>query len=272
MTEDLRRAYGASNRLAELQFDWADPDVAGIFDELGVTPGLGYFLVRAAPLGSAAAEVVAAAFAFFPPVMVAKLVGRARAQNPPEVVLEAMRRRLVAAAERRYGDADDVAVAADLVEHAVDAAETAGRALAAAWKAQRWDESPPARLLVATTVLREFRGDGHVHALAASGLSPLQGRLLGTARRGRPAVDEARRFGWRDDDLAPALAGLERRRALVDGAITGAGRDLWDETEALTDDLSRAPWDSLGNRATDCVAHLEAIGRRMGEYTVAADS
>ncbi len=271
MSGGLRRAYAASNRLAELQFDWSDPDVAAIFDELGVTPGLGYFLVRAAPMGSAAPEVVAAAIAFFPPVMVAKLVGRARVANPPEVVLEAMRPRLAAAAERRYGEPTDVNGAADLVEHAVDATDMSGRPLAAAWKAQRWDESPAARLLVATTVLREYRGDGHVHALAACGVTPLQGRLLATARRRRSVVDEAKRFGWRDDDLAPAMADLERRGALRDGGITEAGRDLWEEAEALTDDLSRAPWESLAGKAADTVARLEAIGRRMGDYTVAAD-
>ncbi len=271
MTADLRRAYAASNRVAEVQFDWSDPDVAAIFDELGVTPGLGYFLVRAAPMGSATPEVVAASIAFFPPVMVAKLVGRARVHNPPEVVLEAMRPRLAASAERRYGDLEEVARAADLLEHAVDSADTAGRPLAAAWKAQRWDESPAARLFASATVLREYRGDGHVHALAACGLSPLQGRLLAATRRGRPAADEASRFGWRDADLAPAVAGLERRGAMRGEAVTEAGRDLWEEAEALTDDLSRQPWDALGRKAGDAVAYLEAIGRRMGDVTLAAD-
>ncbi len=268
----IRQAYAASNRLAELQFDWADPDVAAIFEELDVTPGLGYFLVRAAPMGAAAPEVVAASFAFFPPVMVAKLVGRARVKNPPELVLETARIRLTAAAERRYGGDTDVAAAADLVEHAVDATETAGRVLAAAWKAQRWDEHPAARLFTAATVLREHRGDGHIHALAASGLTALAGRLLATARRGRPVVDEAKRFGWRDEDLAPACNALERLGALRDGEITAAGRDLWDEVEALTDDLSRFPWDALGGRLGDAVGLLEGIGARMGSYTVAADA
>ncbi len=272
MSGDLRRAYAASNRVAELQFDWSDPDVAGIFDELGVTPGLGYFLVRSAPMGAAAPEVVAAAIPFFPPVMVAKLVGRARVQNPPEVVLVAMRPRLIAAAERRYGDPAGVAAASDLLEHAVDATDTAGRPLAAAWKAQRWDESPAARLFAAVTVLREYRGDGHVHALAACGLAPLHARLLASARRGRPVADEAKRFGWRDEDLAPAIEDLERRGVLRGGEVTDAGRDLWEEAEALTDDLSRLPWEALGPRAGDAVAALEAIGRRMGGVTLAADS
>lgn len=268
----IREAYAASNRLAEIQFDWADPDVAAIFEELDVTPGLGYFLVRAAPLGAAAPEVVAASFAFFPPLMVAKLVGRARVANPPDLVLATARSRLTAAAERRYGGDADVAAAADLVEHAVDATDTSGRALAAAWKAQRWDEHPAGRLFTATTMLREHRGDGHVHALTASGLSALAGRLLATARRGRPVVDEAKRFGWREEDLAPASAALEQRGALRDGEITAAGRDLWEEVEALTDDLSRSPWDSLGGRLGDATSLLERIGARMGSYAVAADA
>ncbi len=266
--DDIRRFYAAANHIAEIQFAWDDPDLAALFDELEVTPGLGYFLLRAAPMGTAAPEVVAAAIAFFPPVMVAKLVGRARLKHPPYEVLELARPRLVALADRRFGADETVAAAADLCEAAVAATDTSGRALAAAWKSVRWDESDGARLFVAATVLREHRGDGHIHALAAHGLTPLQGRLLAAARRGGPVDGSASRFGWRPDDIGPARADLEERGVVAGDALGLNGAALWDRVEALTDDLSAGPPLALGDRLREAIVVLEGVAARVGAITV----
>ncbi len=265
---DLRRAYSATNHVAELQFDWDSPELSALFDELEVRPGLGYFLVRAAPMGAAAPEVIASAIAFFPPVMVAKLVGRARVGLPPHEVLEVARGRLVALADRRCGDDATVEAAADFAEEAAAAAETSGRALAAAWKGVRWDESAAARLFVSSTVLREYRGDGHIHALAAHGLSPLHGRLLALGRSGEPVDEMAGRFGWRPGDIAPARAHLEAIGALAGDALGPEGQALWDGVEAHTDEVSSAPFAALGDRLGEAITLWETIATRVGPISI----
>src|SRR5262245_65065219 len=60
--------------------------------------------------------------------------------------------------------------AAALVRRAVDASDAAGRPLFAANRELAWPDAPHLALWLATTLLREHRGDGHVIALSTTGI------------------------------------------------------------------------------------------------------
>jgi len=162
------------------------PEPQAACTELG-TRGywMSYFALRAAPLGAAPPELIAALFYGFAPRLVARAVPDAWRVAAPERFL-AVRLEAVDAALHRLLGAEtlrsaEVAQAAGLAREAALAAPTAGRAMAAANAALPWPEPPHLVLWHAQTVLREQRGDGHVAALLTAGLDPVESLALHAA-------------------------------------------------------------------------------------------
>ena len=128
-----------------------------------------YFAGRAAPLGrDVPAGVVHALFYNFADGEVARHIPRVWDTVTPEAATAARERGSVAALRRILGDLADtpgVARAADLVTKAGSNARTEGRALYAAVRTLPLPTEPVARLWHGANLLREHRGDGHVHRL-----------------------------------------------------------------------------------------------------------
>ncbi|MGV9993604.1 SCO6745 family protein [Streptomyces sp. NPDC003374] len=222
---------------------------------------MGYFAMRAAPLGPVAAPVVTGCFHVFHPDRVARALPDAWRHASPEKVLAARERAMDAALTRVLGtDAvtgSRLAEAADLAWTAASAADTAGRVLGAANQALDRPEAPHVRLWQALTTLREHRGDGHVAVLVALGLGPVDAMVLkAAAGESDPALlRETRKWdlaAWR-----AAEAGLRERGLLAgDGTPTAAGAALRAEVEARTDAAAEQPWTALG---PDGSARLAAL-------------
>jgi hypothetical protein len=136
-------------------------------------------------------------------------------------------------------------------------ADAAGRVLAAANAALPRREDPYERLWQATTTLREHRGDGHVAALVAADVTPVESHLLKIAAGESP--EESLRLGraW-DDDRWLAGARRLRERGWTDaaGGLTDAGRTARDEIERRTDLAASGPWEAIGEAATVRAAAL----------------
>ena len=102
----------------------------------------------------------------------------------------------------------------------------------------------------ACTTLREHRGDGHVAALVAQGLSGVEAHVLAAGTKGIP-VDVLRdNRGWSDeawDGAVAALAGVGLLHA--DGRATDAGRTLHGRVEELTDELAAPAYGALSDQA-----------------------
>ncbi|GAA3929348.1 hypothetical protein GCM10022244_42990 [Streptomyces gulbargensis] len=219
-----------------------------------------YFAWRAAPLGPAGPVRVASAFYSFSPAAVARYVPAVWETAAPADVLAARLR----AVDRTYravlgedGLRDPgLAEAAALARRAAGAAGPAGRRLAAANAELDWPDAPHLVLWQAATILREHRGDGHVAALLAAGLDPVES-LVSFAAVGAAPVPVFASRGWSDAEWA---AGQDRlaARGLVgaDGAATAEGRALRAEVERRTDELAAAPWVALGPGAVDRLADL----------------
>jgi hypothetical protein len=110
----------------------------------------------------------------------------------------------------------------------------------------------------AATVLREHRGDGHVAALMAAGLDPVESLVSHAAMGAAPEEVFASRQ-WTPAEWAAARERLAERGWLAaDGTATELGRRERTAVEHLTDRLAAGPWQALGPAGTGRLAGLLA--------------
>ncbi|MFJ2003022.1 SCO6745 family protein [Streptomyces chartreusis] len=224
-----------------------------------------YFPYRAAPLGAVGAESVASAFYSFSPRMVAEHIDPAWKIAIPEAVLRARVRGVDRAYRAIFGDRVDSAELAELatlVRRAAEAANTAGRPLAAANAALDWPEAPHLQLWHAATILREHRGDGHIAALMVAGLDPVEA-LVSFAAIGAASVERFESRGWSAEEWESARDRLTARGLVDADGATDAGRELRGTVEEHTDQLAAAPWQAL------TAAEVDRLVELLGEFWVA---
>jgi hypothetical protein len=211
-----------------------------------------YFHGRAGVLAPASADVVTAAFGFFPAGFVRQHWDPAAA-GPAEQVLPRYAEVCQAWGRRCLGGFADAERLAELMEQVADGAEAAGVPLFAGWRAVPRPADPPARAALAAHVLREHRGGLHLVAVRASGLAPVDAVLC---RAGGP--ERARFLGWAAQ-RADADPGPEVRRRR-------------DAAERLTDELATAPYAALGADRLSELAHLlrAAYPHAMAEHLAPA--
>lgn len=187
----------------------ADPLTRQAGQQLGLRGRPLYHLGRGGALGDVPAEVVVAAFAFFPPAVVAEHWATGRAVLEPAEAARAYagmcndwgRRALTGQAGLDRLDA--------LLARVVAAADPAGLPLFAGWREVVLPEDPPGRVAQRLHVLREHRGAVHVAAVAAVGLDPLGAILAGPYGAANAAF-----FDWPEPypdpaPYAPAWAAAE---------------------------------------------------------------
>ena len=250
---------------------WA-PEARSATDALGCSGyWMGYFGMRAAPLGPAPAAVVAATFYGFHPAMVARGVPEVWRRTTPGAMLAARLEAMDAALRRVLGEAfcasPEVARAAQLCAQAAAGAEYAGRPLGAANAALPLPEPPHLALWQATTTLREHRGDGHVAALVHAGLSPVQSHITAAGSSAETAARYATYRHVSAEEWTEGVDGL-RSRGWLDarGEVTAAGRAGRAAIEAATDDLAEQPWRALGAaRTREALDLLAPVARKVFE-------
>lgn len=192
-----------------------------------------YFAFRAAPLGPVRAGPVVAAFAGFDPAMVARALPSAWERASVADCLGT--RSSVSAAVLRAAGVTDEACAAAVELLSPVALEPTGRPLGAANAELPLPADPVAALWQLATTFREHRGDGHVAALLAAGLSGLDAQLLQVARGrfGDATMRGAR--GWSAAAWDAARSSLIYRGLLSQEGITAAGATAVAAVEDLTD-------------------------------------
>jgi len=231
------------------------PEGADAYAALGVTGRDGYFASRAAAMGAVPAEVVIATFFNFNPELVRHAIPAAWDAAAPRDLVAARFGAADAALRRALGDAVDepeVTRAAGLARVAADACSPHGRPLFAGQSSLPWPDAPHLALWHAISLLREFRGDGHIAALVDAQLSGLDALVLHAASSEVPRAVLQTSRGWSDAAWELAVAGLAGR-GLVDGngAFTDAGAALRQHIEDRTDTLALAPWEALGDDGCD---------------------
>ena len=218
---------------------------------------MGYFAGRVAPLGPVPPAAVCAMAYGFAPAMVARAIPDAWKFADPRSVLDARLTSAAAALVHHVGrPADGLAELSDLLWDAIAGCRFEGRPLAAAWSAVPRPSDQVTALWLATTILREHRGDGHVLAAVSAGLAGLDATVthVATGAITRELVQPSR--GWSDEDWEQSERRLQARGLLDrDGRLTKTGGALRRDLEELTDRLAAAPVERLGETGV-----MRAIG------------
>jgi len=213
--------------------------------------------------------LVEATFFNFHPSLVHRAIPDAWKFSTPEKVLEARLSSADATLRRLLGervDAAEVAEAADLARQAVEGCAVSGRALFAGHLSLPWPEPPHLALWHAITLLREFRGDGHVAALLAEGLDGCEAHVTLTALGSAPKQTVQSARGWSDEEWAAAEARLTSRGWLdADGALTERGRAGRSAIEERTNELAMPALRHLGEEGR---ARLVALVRPLSGLIV----
>jgi hypothetical protein len=244
------------------------PEQTERYEVAGVGGAAGYFASRSAAMGPVDAEVVVATFFNFEPGFVRRSLDGVWQHTTPAIVLAARADVAATALRRVLGDeatGPQVDEAAGLAARAALAAaeRPEGRPLFAGHTSVPWPDPADALLTLwhAQTLLREFRGDGHVAALTAHDLTGCEALVLHAATGEVPAAILQATRAWSDDAWAAAVERLRGRGWLdADGAFTDAGRRAHQAIEDRTDVAALAPYRVLG---TDGCERLRALARPL---------
>ncbi|MBB2935397.1 hypothetical protein FHX82_002451 [Amycolatopsis bartoniae] len=222
----------------------------------------GYVATRAAPLGAVTLGPVVAAFHNFAPSFLARTVPAIWAVVPPEQALTARLAGAVTALREHLPglDREPLAEVVSVLWRIVRSASWEGRPLGAANADLPEPEDPVAALWLATTALREHRGDGHVAVLVAEGIGGLEAHVLRDAADGSRDLVLPHR-GWTDDEWSAAHARLVERGLVADG-LTEEGRRLREHIERRTDELAAQAYAA----ATEAeLARVDAVLRPLAK-------
>lgn len=270
--ESARRCHRALEPLhANIYFS---PDADAAFTELGLQSRTArYFAGRAAPMGAVGAGVVAATFYNFNPELVAESIPQAWSVVQPSDVVAARFGAADSTLRRLLGEdqirSEEVAEAAELARRATEACKPEARPLYAAHADLDWPEQPHVALWHAVSLLREYRGDGHLIALQSAGLSGLHALILQiTSGEGLSEQFAKASRGWSDAQWGDAQDVL-RAQGLLDAGneLTDEGKQLREKVEQHTDELAAAPWAHLGAEGTE---RLVALGKSLSKQVARA--
>src|SRR5205823_4780349 len=195
-----------NERLAQLGLDFLTSYVGG----------------RGVSMGDPAGAVVAAAFAWFEPGLVASLWDAARAAVAPDRLAQA-RDEATVASLRQVLAGEDPGEVASLLADAAEAADGMGRPLFSGRRADGRPADAVHCLWWACGLVREHRGDSHVAAAAAAGLNAVEMNILTELWIGMPLLSYTATRGWAPDAMQRAVTRLESRGWVRDGGLTDEG-------------------------------------------------
>ena len=213
----------------------------------------GYFPARAAALGAVGAGVVQATFFNFSAIACVFGMDRAWETATPAQLQQARWRGADRALRRLCGDlldSPDVLEAVELARTATTGCTPYGRPLYAANASLDWPDVPHLALFHAVTLLREFRGDGHIAALVVEGISGLEAAVMHVAQGDAWTREPLRKTrGYTTEEWEDATARL-RARGWLDEAdgFTATGAAVRQRIEDRTDVLALPAWEALGEQ------------------------
>ena len=231
-----------------------NPEAQAASEGVQADPRAWYFGVRAQPMGEAAPAVVAAAFHSFNPVMVDRVWPRVLKVGL-ETLAGARTEMLDRALRTAFGelvDSPDLPALVDAISDLNATLPLGGRPLGAAWAEAPATGIDHVDLWQELTILREWRGDGHIAVLNHAGLGRVEAIALHLAEHpdppkghvGGPPREQALKLrDWSESDWQDAVAALVERGLIepAGGRLSEAGVELIDELEAATDDAAAYP-------------------------------
>ena len=223
-----------------------------------------YFAYRSAPLGTASAGLVTETFFNFAPRMVERSVPSCWDVMSPADVRAKQISILTRAFDRIFTDYkwdENLADIVELLKLSLPQLDTHQRPLFAAWADEPWPENPLLALWHASTLLREYRFDGHNQALRSADVTGLGSHLLMAADgRGTPEVIQKIR-GWTSPEWSAEAERLSELGWITSqGRHTDKGRAVRKNIEAETDRNADQIASTLGNDdAERALRQLESV-------------
>jgi Arc/MetJ family transcription regulator len=232
------------------------PEAAQRYEDVGVSARSGYFGSRSAPMGAVGPVVVQATFFNFHPELVHRAMDGLWDEVTPGAMLDARHDAVDAALRRLLGDEIDspqVTEALEILRPAVDAARERpeGRPLFAGHAQLPEPEPPHVALWHAITLLREFRGDGHVATLLDAGFRGVEGLILHGASGDVPLPVLQQTRAWPDDEWDAAVEAMHERLLVEGESLTTVGTELRARIEGRTDELAAAAWRAIDVSAAE---------------------
>jgi hypothetical protein len=226
------------------------PEATEAYAKLGVTGRDGYFASRSAPLGATTSGVVIATFFNFNPKLIEHAIPSAWQKTTPAAMLDARLEAIDLGLRRLLGDvvgSAEVARAAELARVAAEGCTVPGRPLYAGHATLPWPTEPHLVLWHAISLIREFRGDGHIACLVVEGLDAVEALITHAASGAVPRIALQTSRAWSDEEWEASIARLAARGLVTDdGAFTDEGTALRARIEDQTDVLALPAWKALG--------------------------
>jgi Helix-turn-helix family len=250
------------------------PELQDTLTGIGLRPGrMPAFASRIAPLGAVTLGAVSGIFYTFNPELMARFFPRAWTLASPADIVAGRFTAVDASLRRLLGpetiDSPELAEAATLAREAAEGCFAVGRPMFAAQEALGWPSEPHVALWHAATLLREFRGDGHLALLVSSGIDPMTALITHTATGGgffEPAAKLLR--GWSDEQWASGVQQVQEAGLIdADGKLTPTGISLREDLEDATNRLAARPWIQLG---PDKAERLRDLAEGFSKQIVAA--
>jgi len=253
------------------------PHRAAAYAQVGIThQRMSYFASRSAALGPVPAETVIATFFNFSPAIIRRAIPAAWDVASPAQMLAARLDAVDRSLRQAWPDgiaSPQVREAAGLARQAAERAVTRpeGRPLFAAHASLPWPDAPHLVLWHALTLLREYRGDGHVALLLSEGLDGL-GALITHAATGAIAAETLRTSrAWNEQEWAAGVERLRDEGWLADGpelVLSEAGQRRRQSVEDRTDQLATGPYEAIGE---DGCSRLRELTTPLSAAVMAAD-
>ncbi|MGH9008474.1 MAG: SCO6745 family protein [Acidimicrobiia bacterium] len=231
-----------------------------VLSKLGLKLFTGYVWGKAAVLGEPPTEVVVSVFPDFEPGLITAAYEEARRQCGRAGMMAAREEATIESLAAVL-DGADVTPVIRALRRGVEAADGTGLVLFSGLRSLGWPDDPVGHLWRACDLLRQHRGDGHTAACIAAGLGPVTMNVMTELWMGIPVGQLAvGQRGWPEEAVAAAVAELERRGLVADGALTTAGRRLRDDIEDRTDAMQQSIIDAVG-------ADLDALTRQLDGWS-----
>lgn len=260
-TSPARSLRDAIEPIATICF-WSEPAYEAYAAE-GLDFLQGYVWGRGSVLGEPEGTVVASSFGVFEPGLVVALYDAGRAACPLPRIRAAKERGAVTALRQVLGAPDGLGEAVRDLRRGVAAADASGRPMFAGARALAWPGDDLGALWQACTMLREHRGDGHLAACVAAGLTGLEANLLTELRVGWEPLAYTATRGWSPEAMEAATDRLAARGLVADGELTDDGRRLRDDLERTTDRLVQPVVDAIGDDLPALVERLDGWARQI---------
>jgi hypothetical protein len=253
------------------------PHRATAYQAIGITDQrMGYFASRSAAMGPVPAGVTVATFFNFNPAAIGRAIPAAWRMATPAAILDARLEAADRSLREAWGDevgGPQVREAAELARAAAERAgeRPQGRPLFAAHAGLPWPSEPHLVLWHAQSLLREFRGDGHVSLLLTEGLTGLEALIVHAATGEIPGRTLQISREWSDQQWAAGTAEVRERGWLEDGEeanLNSAGRAHRQSVEDRTDQLAVHPYQAIGE---DGCARLRELVRPLVKSIVEAN-